>query len=94
MFYCQYQKSSSSLVALLTRRSKGGGGDGQGGGEQQNLGDRLLISEHFIEEPDFNLELGARNAKCVGGNGVAALFGTIWDIGINTTTPNHEIGSV
>ena len=56
-FYCQYQKSSSSLVALLTRGSKGGGGDGQGGGEQQNLGDRLLISEHFIEETDFNVEL-------------------------------------
>ena len=87
MFYCQYQKSSSSLVALLTRRSKGGGGEAQGGGEQQNLGDRLLISEHFIEEPDFN-------GKCVGVIGVAALFGTIWDIGINTTTPNHEIGSV
>ena len=94
MFYCQYQKSSSSLVALLTRGSKGGGGEAQGGGEQQNLGDRLLISEHFIEEPDFNLELGAKNAKCVGGNGVAALFGTIWDIGINTTTPNNEIDSI
>ena len=94
MFYCQYQKSSSSLVALFTRGSKGGGGEAQGGGEQQNLGDKLLISEHFIEEPDFNLELGAKNAKCVGGNGVAALFGTIWDIGINTTTPNNEIDSI
>ena len=94
MFYCQYQKSSSSLVALFTRGSKGGGGDGHGGGEEQNLGDKLLISEHFIVEPAFNLELGARHAKCVGGNGVAALFGTIWDIGINTTTPNNEIDSV
>ena len=76
--YCQYQKSSSSLVALLTRGSKGGGGDGQGGGEQQNLEDRLIIYEHFIEEPDFNVELWARHAKCkMGGNGVAAFFGTI-----------------
>ena len=87
MFYCQYQKSSSSLVALLARGSKGGGGDGHGGGKQQNLGDKLLISEHFIEEPAFN-------AKCVGVNGVAPLFATFWDIGINTTTPNNEIDSV
>ena len=51
--------------------------------------DRLLVAEHFIEEPAFNVELGASHAKCeMERNSVAALFRTIWDIGINT---KHQI---